>query len=173
MRLVDNEHGVTREQRITHRLAKQHPVGHVPNARPRPTAVVEAHAVPHQLTDLRAHLGSHSLCHAHCRHSPRLRDADHAARTVARGVEKLWDLGRLAAPGVSCEDECRAAGHLPQELLLCRPDGKGTAQPVRDPARSRRALALHDSALRPQRGRRRSSRLRQLSAPYRSVEGEG
>mmetsp|Transcript_8266 Transcript_8266/g.18466 ORF Transcript_8266/g.18466 Transcript_8266/m.18466 type:complete len:218 (-) Transcript_8266:58-711(-) len=100
--LVEDDRRVPLQQRVGHRLAKEHTVRHVLEHSLRPSHILEADRVSHLFAELNVHLLRHAFRDAHGSDAARLRARDHALAAVNAALEHhRGDLRGLATTSLS------------------------------------------------------------------------
>ena len=109
--LIQDDDPDALEERIGREEPAEHPLGHEPEARPGPPALVEAHAIADLVAERAAPLAGHERGGRACGDPPWLEDEDVPIAGEAGVEQRRRHPCRLAGPGGRAEDE---AGRAPE-----------------------------------------------------------
>jgi hypothetical protein len=122
--LVEDDDPHVLEERVDDQLAAENALGHEPEPRRRPAALLETHAVADLAANRAAALARHPLGRGACRDPPRLEDDDVTLACEAGVQDGGRHARRLAGTGRGAQHEARARAQRGGDLGEQRIDGE-------------------------------------------------
>ena len=122
--LVDDEGGITTEERVVARLGQQDAVGHQLEPRLLRGLALETVLIPHCRAQRCADFLGQTASHGDGRQTPRLGDADHPAGLWTGQVRELGKLGSLAAARIAADNRDGTLAERLNQFVRMRGNGQ-------------------------------------------------